>query len=313
MKGKQISQRLAKLLVAALAAVMLSACSLPGLSSTNSKTIRIATQSSTESAIMANIVAELISHELDTKTTLVSNLGSSSVTHQALVRGDADIAAARYTGTDLTATLQHAPVKDPATASKIVKREFKRRYDQVWYPTYGFADTYAFMVTKEFAKKYRVKKVSDLKKLAGKINAGVDTVWMNHKGDGYNDFVKAYGFTFKRVSPMQIGLVYDAVEGGKMQVVLGYSTDGRIRSYGLQILQDDKQFFPPYDCSLLVKQSVLDSHPGLKKLLHRLDGKISNSTMQQLNYEVDDELEEPATVAREFLEKHDYFRGSESK
>ena len=37
---------------------------------------------------------------------------------------------------------------------------------------------------------------------------------------------------------MQIGLVYDAVEAGKMDIVLGYSTDGRIASYDLVMLED---------------------------------------------------------------------------
>lgn len=54
---------------------------------------------------------------------------------------------------------------------------------------------------------------------------------------------------------MQIGLVYDAVEANKMQTVLGYSTDGRIRSYNLKVLKDDKKFFPPYQCSLVVNNS----------------------------------------------------------
>ena len=41
---------------------------------------------------------------------------------------------------------------------------------------------------------------------------------------------------------MQIGLVYDAVKNGKMDAVLAYSTDGRIKAYDLKILKDDKQF-----------------------------------------------------------------------
>ena len=48
---------------------------------------------------------------------------------------------------------------------------------------------------------------------------------------------------------MQIGLVYDAVNAGKMDVILGYSTDGRIGSYDLVMLKDDKRFFPPYDAA----------------------------------------------------------------
>lgn len=66
-----------------------------------------------------------------------------------------------------------------------------------------------------------------------------------------------YGFDFKRTRPMQIGLVYDALNTGKMDVVLGYTTDGRIASYDLVVLEDDLNFFPPYDASPLVTKSLI--------------------------------------------------------
>lgn len=100
---------------------------------------------------------------------------------------------------------------------------------------------------------------------------------------------------------MQIGLVYDAVENDKMQVVLGYSTDGRIQSYDLTILKDNKHFFPPYDASMVANNRILRQYPELKPLLHRLDGKIDLETMQELNYQVDDQLLEPSVVAHKFL------------
>jgi osmoprotectant transport system substrate-binding protein len=200
-------------------------------------------------------------------------------------------------------------VKDPKKATAIVTKQFKKRFNQTWFPSYGFADTYAFMTTKKFAAKYHLKTISDLQTVAGQLNAGVDSSWMNRKGDGYDDFAKDYGFRFKRVSPMQIGLVYDAVEAGKMQVVLGYSTDGRIKSYNLQLLKDNKRFFPPYNCSMVVNDSLLKKYPKLAPVLHRLDGKINLKTMQSLNYQADNNLQEPAVVAHNFLVKHNYFRG----
>mgnify|MGYP005794027177 CR=1 FL=1 len=273
------------------------------------KTLRIATQSSTESQIMGYMLKDLIEHDTNYKVKMVSNLGSSSVSHKALQNNDADIMATSYTGTDLTGTLGMPAQKDPKKATRTVDRLLKERYDEIRYPSYGFADTYAFMVTHANAKKYNLNTVGDLKPVASQLTAGVDSSWMNRKGDGYNDFAKVYGFKFKRVYPMQIGLVYDAAEQGKMQVILGYSTDGRIRSYNLKILKDNLHFFPPYNCSLVVRGVIIRHDPHLKKVLHRLDGKISLSTMQELNYQSDDELLEPATVAHRFLVKHHYFEG----
>ncbi|WP_438467760.1 osmoprotectant ABC transporter substrate-binding protein [Streptococcus pluranimalium] len=301
--------KMKKLVIIAMISVSLfglAACSL--VTGSQGQTVKVAAQNTTESSIIANMIAELIEHETDHKATLVSNLGSSSVTHEALLRGDADISATRYTGTDITGALGMKAIKDPKKASETVKREFKKRFDQTWFPTYGFADTYAFMVTDAYAKENNLKNISDLSRVADTAKAGVDSTWMTREGDGYREFTETYGFSFRNIYPMQIGLVYNAVESNKMQSVLGYSTDGRIPSYDLTILKDDKQFFPPYETSMVVNNDLLRDNPQLEKLLHRLDGKIDLETMQKLNYQVDDKLLEPSVVAKKFLEQHDYFR-----
>lgn len=139
------------------------------------------------------------------------------------------------------------------------------------------------------------------------MTAGVDTSWIDRKGDGYKGFTETYGFDFKRVFPMQIGLVYDAVAANKMDVVLGYSTDGRIGSYDLVILEDDLHFFPPYDACAVATDELLEKHPELNDVIAKLSGKISTETMQKLNYQADNDLMEPATVAENFLKEHHFF------
>lgn len=285
--------------------LILSGCSLND--NNQSEKVKIATLSTSESAIMGNMLKLMIEHYTDEDVEMINNLGSSVVAHQATLNGDANISASRYTGTDLTGALGQEPIKDPTKAMKKVQKLFAEDYEQTFFDSYGFANTYAFMVTKETAEKYNLKKVSDLRKVAGKMEAGVDNSWMNRPGDGYKGFVKAYGFDFSKVYPMQIGLVYDAVEAGKMDIVLGYTTDGRIASYDLVVLEDDLHFFPPYDCSPLATNALLDSKPEVKKVLQRLVGKISTDEMQRLNFEADNNLLEPANVAKKFLEKNNYF------
>lgn len=163
------------------------------------------------------------------------------------------------------------------------------------------------MVTKETAKKYHLETVSDLAKHSKDLRLGMDSSWMNRKGDGYEGFKKEYGFDFGTVRPMQIGLVYDALNTEKLDVALGYSTDGRIAAYDLKVLKDDKQFFPPYAASAVATNELLRQHPELKTTINKLTGRISTSEMQRLNYEADGKGKEPAVVAEEFLKKHHYF------
>ncbi|ARV46540.1 glycine/betaine ABC transporter substrate-binding protein [Bacillus subtilis] len=287
--------------------LLLSGCSLPGLGGASDDTIKIGAQSMTESEILANMIAQLIEHDTDLNTALVKNLGSNYVQHQAMLGGDIDISATRYSGTDLTSTLGKEAEKDPKKALKIVQNEFEKRFAYKWFDSYGFDNTYAFTVTKKFAEKEHINTVSDLKKNASQYKLGVDNAWLKRKGDGYKGFVSTYGFEFGTTYPMQIGLVYDAVKNGKMDAVLAYSTDGRIKAYDLKILKDDKRFFPPYDCSPVIPEKVLKEHPELEGVINKLIGQIDTETMQELNYEVDGKLKEPSVVAKEFLEKHHYF------
>ncbi|MGR6857444.1 osmoprotectant ABC transporter substrate-binding lipoprotein OpuCC [Bacillus halotolerans] len=287
--------------------MLLSGCSLPGLGGASQDTIKVGAQSITESEILANMIAQLIEHDTDLNTALVKNLGSNYVQHQAMLGGDIDISATRYSGTDLTSTLGMEAEKNPEKALNIVQKEFDKRFKYKWFDSYGFDNTYAFTVTKKFAEKEHVNTVSDLKKNASEYKLGVDNAWLKRKGDGYKGFVSTYGFEFGTTYPMQIGLVYDAVKNEKMDAVLAYSTDGRIKAYDLKILKDDKQFFPPYDCSPVIPEKVLKDHPELEGIIDKLIGKIDTETMQELNYEVDGKLKEPSVVAKEFLEKYHYF------
>ena len=73
-----------------------------------------------------------------------------------MLNGDASISAARYTGTDVTTTLG-LPAEKTLKAFNLVQSEFEKRYQQTWFPSYGFENTYVFLVTKETAEKYNLK------------------------------------------------------------------------------------------------------------------------------------------------------------
>lgn len=298
-----------KLLALTLAAsLLMTSCTLPGLSKKSGDGgIVVTSGMTTEMQILGYTVAEMIEHYTGEKVGIINNLGSSILNHQALTRGDANIAGVKYTGTEVTGVLQMDPITDSEKAMEVVTEEYDKRFNMKWYESYGFSNTYAFMVTKEFSEENNVTKISDLKDIAGNITAGVDTSWLNREGDGYEDFKRVYGFDYGRIYPMQIGLVYDALQAGQMDVVLGYSTDGRIASYDLIVLEDDLNFFPAYDAAPVINKDLLEEYPEIDGIIEKLEGKISPETMRELNYRGDNDLIEPKNVAKEFLEKHNYF------
>lgn len=309
----KLTKNLKNVGLAVLTTVLLTGCGLPGLGgSASGEGITVAGVTSTEGRIMSYVVEGMIEHYMDDiDVQVINNLGSSTVSHQALVNGDANIAGVKYTGTSLTGELGADPITDPEKALEVVVEGFDEEFDMKWFPSYGFANSYAFMVTQETAEEYDLQTVSDLESHAAEMVAGVDNSWMERQGDGYAAFLDTYGFDFSRVFPMQIGLVYDALQAGEMDVVLGYSTDGRIASYDLVVLEDDKQLFPPYDASPLATHELLENHPEVNEILLKLEGTISDEQMQQMNYEADNNLKEPQVVAQEFLEAHNFFEDKE--
>lgn len=292
-----------------LSTVVLSGCDLPGLGGGPSKNVKITALATSESQIMAHMIRLQIEHDTHSKVkpSIINNLGSATIEHNTLKRGDAQISATRYTGTDLVGALNHDPITDTHKAMDVVQKGFKNKFDQTFFNTYGFENTFAFMVTQDVARKYHLEKVSDLEKHKDDLRLGTDSTWVKRAGDGYPAFTKAYGFKFKTVRPMQIGLVYDALKNKKLDVALGYTTDGRIAAYKLKVLKDDRHFFPPYDASPLAKNDFLRKNPEIKKSLERLQGKVSTKQMQELNYQADGKQKEPAVVAEKFLKKHHYF------
>ena len=297
-------------IVLALSLVVLSGCGLPGLGDSNSKdSVKITATESSETKIVANIEKLMIEHYTNGDITpiIIGNLGSSIVQHNALMRGDANMSAVRFTGTELTSVLDAPPTRDANKAMEESQRLFKKKYNQKYYNSLGFENTYAFMVTKETADKYHLEKVSDLEKYKDQLRLGMDTQWMNRAGDGYPAFQKEYGFKFKSARPMQIGLVYDALKNKKLDIAVGYSTDGRIAAYNLKILKDDRNFFPPYDGSPLATEKLIKDHPEIDKALTKLENTISTKDMQKLNYEADGKGKEPAVIAEGFVKKHNYF------
>ena len=100
---------------------------------------------------------------------------------------------------------------------------------------------------------------------------------------------------------MEPALRYQAIQSGDIQITDAYSTDAEIARYDLVVLEDDKHLFPPYQGAPLMKTELLEKHPELEAVLNKLAGKITESQMSQMNYQVGVEGKSAETVAREFL------------
>lgn len=133
---------------------------------------------------------------------------------------------------------------------------------------------------------------------------------------GRPDGLPALKKTYKlQISNVVLGpaLMYKAIHEDYVDVISGYSTDGRIKAYHLRVLDDDRHAFPPYQAAPLVRQQSLVKFPNLQATLNLLAGKINDSLMTYLNYRVDEQQLSVQQVAREFLQSHKLFKTSKLK
>ena len=135
----------------------------------------------------------------------------------------------------------------------------------------------------------------------GNLLAGFTPEFMGRQ-DGYLGLKDKYKLKIRTVV-ISDAVMYKAAYEKDLDVISGYSTDGRLKAFDLITLRDDKGIFPPYYAAPIVRNQTLIKYPELESILELLSGKINDSLMTDLNYRVDYLKQSPEKVAREFLVK----------
>lgn len=125
----------------------------------------------------------------------------------------------------------------------------------------------------------------------------------NDREDGNRGLASLYGLHLQ-VRTMEPALRYQAISQGIIQITDAYSTDSELKQYGLVLLKDDKQLFPPYQGAPLMRQETLDAHPELKEILEQLSGRITEEEMSAMNYDVRVNKRKARDVAIEYLKNN---------
>lgn len=262
-------------------------------------TIVVASKNFTEQNILGNMLADLIEEKTDLKVERKINLGGSSVAFEAAKKGEVDVYP-EYTGTALINILQEEGKYTREEAYDKVYKEFKDQFGLVFLKDFGYNNTYALAVKQETAEKYNLNSYSDIAKVSKNLRLGC-TLEFAERQDGYLGLKDEYGMNFNSVKGVDGGLRYTAIENNECDVVDAFTTDGLLKVFNLKVLEDDKNFFPPYYAAPVIRQDTLEKHPELEDVLNSLYGRITEEKMIELNYRVDEKGEDPAKVARDFL------------
>lgn len=265
-------------------------------------TIHIATKPMSEQFILGEMLALLIEENSDLHVKITKGVGGgTSNIHPAMVKGDFDLYP-EYTGTGWLVILKKDTLLPPDQLFSELQKEYSREYGLKWVAPYGFNNAYSLAVSNEMAKKYNLKTFSDLALYPDLFTFGAEYDFYEIN-DGYADLCAYYNLKFKKNLDMDIGLKYEAMKSGKIDVINIFTTDGQLSHTNLTVLKDDKHFFPSYYCATIVREETLKEHPELERILEKMNGILTDQEMADMNYKVDVEHRTEREVAVEFLKK----------
>jgi osmoprotectant transport system substrate-binding protein len=269
-------------------------------------TIGIGSKSFQEQLILGKIAAILMrSAGADVED--LTNMPGSDTSRQALLEGQIQMAW-DYTGTAWISYLGHdTGIPDKQQQYEAVKKEDADKHGLVWLEPAPMNNSYGFAVTRPNAEKYGLSKLSDVTKVPLQQRTFCVESEFANRNDGFDPMLKHYGVPMgtgvlrDSIRTLDTGAVYVATKNGDCLFGEIFTTDGRIKSLDLVVLEDDKKYFPAYNVAPIIRQETLDRYPQLRDLLKPVSEKLTDEVLIELNAQVDVDGREPADVAMDWL------------
>jgi len=266
-----------------------------------SKSVVVGGKNSTEQQLMAEMTTQLLeAHDFDVDTR--AGMGSV-VLRKAQENGQIDVVW-EYTGTSLITYNKIEERLSPEETYNTVKK-LDGEKGLVWLNPSEANNTYSLAMRSADAQEKSIETLSDL---AAFINDGQTLSFASNaefaaRPDGLKPLQKTYDFEFGRanVKRMDTGLTYQALRDEQVDVSLVFATDGRIPAFDFVVLKDDKDFFPAYALTPVVREETLKEYPELEDILNALSAKLDDMTMAELNAKVDVDKVTIRDAAKEFL------------
>jgi osmoprotectant transport system substrate-binding protein len=242
-----------------------------------------------------------------------TNIQGSNNTRLALTGGSIDLYW-EYTGTAWISFLkQTTPIADSQKQYEaVVKADAAKGV--TWWDRSPANNTYALAQTQATSAKYGVKTLSDYAALAKKDPAAASICLESEfqsRDDGFPGVKKAYGFTLAGTSEhlLDTAVVYTELsKGGACNFGEVFTTDGRVASLKLNVIKDDKTFFPIYNPALSIRSEISKKYPGLEALFQPISDKLTTETLMALNKEVSVDGKKPRTVAEAWMKSEGFIK-----
>jgi len=274
-------------------------------------TIGIGSKSFQEQLILGKIAAILM-QSAGAEVKDLTNMPGSDTSRQAMLGGQIQMAW-EYTGTAWISYLGHdTGIPDKKKQYDAVRQEDEQKYGLIWLDPAPMNNSYGFAVTRKNSERLGLTKMSQFGSVPAKDRTFCVESEFANRNDGFEPMLKHYGVPLGSAVPrdnirtLDTGAVYAATDKGDCLFGEIFTTDGRIKSLDLVVLEDDKSYFPAYNVAPVVAKKVLDEYPQLRELLKPVSDKLTDEVLIELNSEVDVDGREPADVAMDWLVKEGF-------
>ncbi|HEX2179193.1 MAG TPA: ABC transporter substrate-binding protein [Actinomycetota bacterium] len=249
------------------------------------------------------IVAEMYAQVLENAGYTVERqleIGARDISQASLTRGEIDVVPEYLASLLLFLNPNATATSDPQENAEAIRALFEGGELQLLEPSEA-NDTNAFVVTQQTAQEHDLETTSDLAPVAGELVLGGPPE-CPERPFCIPGLAQTYGVTFREFRPLDVGgpLTVAALEGGEIDVAVLFSTSAVIEDRGFVVLEDDKGLQAADHITPVVRSEVLNDE--VEELLNSVSETLNNDNITELNSRVENDNEEPADVAQEFLE-----------
>jgi osmoprotectant transport system permease protein len=264
-------------------------------------TVTVGSKAFTESYILAEILARKLESVPNVTVIRKFGLGGTGIVYEALKKGEIDFYV-EYTG-----TIREAILKSKANNENRSHDDLKSLLKPLGLTisrSIGFNNTYGLALKRSTAEKLNLRTISDLRRSDLDLQFAFSHEF-SQRSDGLRGLLKKYDLVLPSQNVRQVSqaLVYNALEANEIDVAEVYSTDAKIESLQLAILEDDQRYFPEYEAVILARAALEEKQPEVWTTLTSMEGLINNRLMQKLNAMADIDKQTFARVAATFLKE----------
>ncbi len=210
-------------------------------------------------------------------------LGMTPIVFAALKSGAIDLYP-EFTATGLN-LLGVKSSFNPTQDYQTVANGFEQQFHITWLDQAPLNDGYALCTSQ--AKSQQLG-ITTLSQLAPKVSQ----LTLATQSDGvtfFDDLKATYNFdttNFKALKKVDYAIGFAAVKSGAADLTECYTTDGSVTTQGFVFLTDDKHGFPEFHPAPIVRDSVLQSDPGIKTALNPLAQYLTTDVSIMLQQQV---------------------------